>query len=472
MLAPPKYSLLNVAPTFDAPLDSDFRPAILATRAYERAVAAAVRSSRVRFALERNADHVSRWEFAVFEPGAGYDDDTLRYVERTLKFLLWSHGACTVYVSAPSGIGEHLRAAYSAGGARQFDVDMMTRAFDRPFSLQLVDADDLPPPRQSPSSVGGHWDGCRIGFDLGASDYKIAAVNDGKLVYSEEIPWDPKSEPDQDYHRDKIQQGLLQAAAHLPRVDAIGGSSAGIYIDNKVMVASLFRSVPRDRFEKHVKSMFLNIKDQWNKPLEIINDGDVTALAGAVSLGRTRVFGLAMGSSEAVGYLNALGRVTGRLNELAFAPVDFDPNAAPDEWSGDHGVGAMYFSQQAVNRLAPKAGFSFPDDMDLPTRLKLVQRRAEEGDPGAKKIFETIGTYLGYTIPYYAQFYDIETVMVLGRVTSGRGGEIIIERANQILTQEFPEVNERLWLYIPDEKSRRVGQAFAAASLPALAPAG
>ena len=90
--------------------------------------------------------------------------------------------------------------------------------------------------------------------------------------------------------------------------------------------------------------------------------------------------------------------MTGWLNELAFAPVDYHPQAAADEWSGDHGVGAQYFSQQAVNRLLPAAGITVPADQGLPERLKTVQDLMAQDDPRAAKLFETLGVYLGYAI--------------------------------------------------------------------------
>jgi len=171
---------------------------------------------------------------------------------------------------------------------------------------------------------------------------------EGEVVFTTELPWDPKVEPDPDFHYHKINEGLKLAASHLPRVDAIGGSSAGVFVDNKVMIASLFRAVPPELFERKVKPMFLNLRKEWGVPLEMANDGDVTALAGGMSLKTNAVLGVAMGSSEAGGYLDARGQITGWLNELAFCPVDYNPKAAADEWSGDCGVGALYFSQQAV----------------------------------------------------------------------------------------------------------------------------
>jgi predicted NBD/HSP70 family sugar kinase len=250
-------------------------------------------------------------------------------------------------------------------------------------------------------------------------------------------------------------------------VDAIGGSSAGIYIDNRPMVASLFRNVPMERFGE-IKNLFLRIRDEMGVPLEIINDGDVTALAGSMSLEDNGVLGIAMGSSEAAGYVDMNGHIMGWLNELAFAPIDYSPKAPVEEWSGDVGCGASYFSQQCVFRLAPKTGIDIPTDMTDADRLKFVQVKLEAGHESAVKIWQSIGVYLGYGLAHYADFYDIKHVLILGRCTSGRGGDIILEGAKVVLQSEFPELSERIHIQLPDEKSRRVGQSIAAASLPVL----
>jgi predicted NBD/HSP70 family sugar kinase len=325
----------------------------------------------------------------------------------------------------------------------------------------------VPPAKESSAARGGHLEGCRVGFDLGASDYKVAAVKEGEVVYSEEFPWNPKEQADPDYHYTHLSSGLKKAAAHLPRVDAIGGSSAGVIVDDKIMVASLFRAVPLDRFHR-ARNIFLRIRDEWGVPLAVANDGDVTALAGAMSLQANGLLGLSMGSSQAAGYLNPDGCMTGALNELAFAPVDYNPDADSDEWSGDRGVGVCYFSQQAVNRLLPAAGIDLPAQTSLPERLEQVQSLMAKGDPRAAKIYQTLGVYLGYTIPHYADFYSFRHMLILGRVTTGDGGGVMLNQARAVLEAEFPELAARIRVQIPDEKSRRVGQAVAAARLPAL----
>lgn len=455
---------MNVRPRFAAPLDPGFQPAILWNRRYERDAKASGRAVPLVIGLEREHGLVSRFE-TVVRPEA--DADTVRYVERLVKLLLWARGGWKVHFGGPRALGERIRGCYSATGERAFDVELMGRVYERPFEIALMNAADVPAEREMSAALGGHLDGCRIGFDLGASDYKVAAVKEGEVVYSDEFPWDPKNQPDPQYHDDHLRNGLKKAAAHLPRVDAIGGSSAGVIVDNKIMVASLFRAVPAADFDR-AKNIFLRIRDEWRVPIEVANDGDVTALAGAMSLGEKAMLGVAMGSSQAAGYLNAQGNMTGWLSELAFAPIDMNPDAPADEWSGDRGGGALYFSQQAVNKLLPAAGIRLPKEMGLPERLKEVQSLMAKGDSRAAKIYETLGVYLGYTLPLYADFYEYRHILILGRVTTGKGGDIVIAKAREVMDAEFPDVAKTIAVHVPDEKSRRVGQAVAAASLPAI----
>jgi predicted NBD/HSP70 family sugar kinase len=463
-----RHSVLYIHPKVRAPLDPKFIPAILANRSYRNAVAASENTTTLHIALERENGLVSRSDLDIFLPGSAYDWETLRVLERHIKCLVWARGGWKLSVSGPDPFCQEIARWYAPGGLREFDANLMRRVYEQPFVVEAVDALQMPEAREIGSSIGGHFEGCRIGFDLGASDYKLAAVIDGTPVFSAEIRWDPVGQADPMYHTNHIASGLRQAAEKLPHVEAIGGSSAGIYVANQPKIASLFRSIPEEQFQRVIKPLFLTLQQEWGVPLVVINDGDVTALAGSLSLQKSAMLGIAMGSSEAAGYLNPQGRITGFLNELAFAPVDFSEQAAADEWSGDAGVGALYFSQQAVNKLAPAAHITFPTDMKLPERLQVVQTKANEGDRDAERIFETIGVYLGYTLPYYAAYYDYEHVLILGRVTSGRGGEIILQKAKEVLAQEFPEEAERVTIHVPDEQSRRVGQAVAAASLPEI----
>ena len=173
-----------------------------------------------------------------------------------------------------------------------------------------------------------------------------------------------------------------------------------------------------------------------------------------------------MGTSEAAGYVDKEGNITGWLNELAFAPVDAQQNAMMDEWSGDIGCGVKYFSQDAVIKLAPAAGIALCENLSPAEKLKEIQKLLEENNHCAIKIYETIGCYLGHSISLYATFYDIKHILLLGRVMSGEGGNIIIKVAKQVLESEYSDLYKAINLQLPDEKSRRVGQSVAAASLP------
>jgi predicted NBD/HSP70 family sugar kinase len=449
---------------FPAPLDPKFQPAILFNRHYVATVKNSGRAVPLVLGLERENKLVSRFETVVF-PEA--DATTLLYAERLVKFLLWSRGGWKLHFGGPKAIGELIQRHYSPRGKRKFDCDMMTAAYGKNFQVVVTTAEKVPAAKETQTAAGGHLQGCRIGFDLGASDYKVSAVIDGEAIFTEEAAWDPKSQPNPNYHYHHIASALHRAAAHLPRVDAIGGSSAGIIVDNEIRVASLLRAVPKKLFPQ-AAGMFKRIQKEWNVPVVVMNDGDVTALAGALSLGSNGMLGIAMGSSQAAGFMDRQGRIPGWLNELAFVPVDYNPQAAADEWSGDKGTGVMYFSQQAVNQLLPAAKIALPEKLGLPERLKEVQRLMADGDARAAKIYETIGVYLGCALAQYAEFYDFRQALILGRVTTGRGGDIVIETARAVLKKEFPEVAGKIELRVPDEKSRRVGQAVAAASLPEL----
>ena len=459
-----------VKPRFVPPLDEGYRPASLANRAYRQEVAESGAGVPLVFGLERNDGALSRYETTVFAENHPRAGANLRYAERVLKFLLWQRGAWKVYVGGPRSIGEHIRQCYSAAGERSFDYHFLGEdVYERPFTVTPCAPEEVPLAKENSTPMGRHLDGCRIGFDLGASDRKASAVIDGQAVFSEEVIWEPRKQSDPDYHYRGIMASLKAAAEKMPRVDAIGGSSAGIIINNRPMVASLFRGVPKERYGE-IRNLFLRIRDEMGVPMEVINDGDVTALAGAMSLDDTGIVGIALGSSEAAGYVDLDGNITGWLNELAFGPVDYSLDAPDEEWSGDRGVGSMYFSQKCVFRLAPRAGIDIPADVTDAEKLKFVQQKLEAGEAGATAIWQSMGIFMGYGLAHYADFYDLKHVLILGRCTSGRGGQLILDGANEVLRAEFPDLAARIHIQLPDERSRRVGQSIAAASLPKLKP--
>lgn len=450
-------------------LDPEFRPAALENRAFLEAVRKSGRSNPLKIALERSGGLISTYITEVFADDAPMMEANLFHVERLVKTLLWQKGGWRLTIGGPKKIGEYIKKTYAPGGLREFDARFMGRVYEKLFTVEVTDPGKVPETNETTKPVGRHLEGCRIGFDAGGSDRKVAAVIDGTAVYSEEVIWHPKLQNDPEYHYREILAAMKSAASHMPRVDAIGVSAAGIYINNRVMAASLFIKVPDDLFEKKVKNIFLNIREEMGgMPLEVANDGDVTALAGAMELKDTNILGIAMGTSEAGGYVDGRGNITGWMNELAFIPVDFNPRAAADEWSGDIGCGVKYFSQDAVIKLAPAAGITLDEKISPAEKLKIVQELLDHGDPGARRIFESIGSYLGYALALYADYYDFKHSLILGRVTSGDGGNIIIDGASRVLKDEFPELAEKIKLELPDESNRRVGQAIAAASLPEI----
>ena len=421
-------------------------------------------------AVERNRGYTTTYKTRIFRDGIGKDEENFRFIERIVKSILWIAGGYKIIIAGSETVGRRIKEAYTYGGLRDFDVHFMERVYEHPFSVETVSYENAPSDVSAASPIGRHLEGCRIGFDAGGSDRKVSAVIDGKSVYSEEVVWFPKTNSDPDYHYNGILEAMKTAASHMPRVDAIGVSSAGVYIDNRIMVASLFLKVSDEDFDRKVKNMYIDVAREIgeNIPIEVANDGDVTALAGAMDLDDDSVLGVAMGTSEAGGYVDPDGNITGWLNELAFVPVDYCREAMVDEWSGDYGCGVKYFSQDGVIKLAPFANIELDESLTLAEKLKVVQGLMKDGDSRAADIYDTIGAYFGYAIAYYAEFYDIKHVLIMGRVTSGEGGTLILERAREVLDKEFPELASKIQLHIPDESSRRVGQSVAAASLPEI----
>lgn len=443
------------------PLDSGFAPL---NRFNEEFLKTA--DKPIHIALERAGGQVAVFDTFIHQTPEMHKAD-LFYVERLIKSLLWLKGGFRVYLAGDDKLASELAEIYSPKGARAFDASFMSGVYENAF--EVIACESVPPEKSGAQAIGRHLDGCRIGFDAGGSDRKVSAVIDGTPVFSEEVVWFPKTNSDPEYHYRGIVEALKSAAEKMPRVDAIGISSAGIYIENRTRVASLFIKVPKEDFDSKVRDIYLRAaKEIGDVPVSVCNDGDVSALAGAMSLEENNVLGIAMGTSEAVGFVDEAGNITGWLNELAFMPVDVNPEAMQDEWSGDIGVGCKYFSQDAVIKLAPAAGIRLNAEDSPAEKLKAVQELMEKDDPRAALIYRSIGVYLGHALALYHGFYRFKHVLLLGRVMSGKGGDIILSEAKSVLEDEYPELARIIKPTLPDEKIRRVGQSVAAASLPKL----
>ena len=452
-------------------LDKNFYPMIKALNDFEKIVKENGNAVKVTLIAERSGGYNYVYQYDALCDGVN-DSLNFRVAERLAKTILWVVGGYKIYVAGSKSVYEYLKKAYTKDGLRAFDVDFMSGVYEKPFEVVWLEDGEIPEQKNCSVRVGGYLKGCRIGFDAGGSDRKVSAVIDGEVVYSEEVVWNPKVTEDPTYHYNEILTAMKTAASKMPTVDTIGVSSAGVYVDNKIMVASLFIKVDKEKHGDYVKNMYINIAKEMSKeygkeiPLEVANDGDVTALAGAIDLADNGILGIAMGTSEAVGYINTNGGINGWLSELAFAPVDFNENAMQDEWSGDFGVGCKYFSQDAVIKLAEYGGYKFEESLTPAQKLKVVQALMDKDNALAKQIYEDIGVYLAHTIPFYAKFYDIKHMLLLGRVMGGKGGDTILSTCKKVLAEEYPEF-ATLDIGLPDEKNRRVGQSIAAASLPA-----
>ncbi len=413
---------------------------------------------------------VEREDGLVFRIDTFLGDDFEKncfFVERKLKHVLWAAGGWKIMLCGDHDVYEYIDKAYKPDGLRAFDVDFWGTVYQKDFVVEELPLEDMPQTSSNPLPIGRHLDGCRVGFDAGGSDIKITSVVDGEVVFSQEVVWLPKVNEDINYHYEQVKAAIELAASKMERCDAVGVSSAGVIVKSRPMQCSLFMAVPKDTLEQKeaCRNIYLETGKALGIPMVVANDGDIAALAASMALDKNAVLGIAMGTSEAGGYVDAEGHVTGWQNELAFAPVDYNVNAERDDWSMDFGVGASYFSQYAVIRLAPAAGIELGAELTPAEKLKVVQGLLEQGHRGAEQIFETIGTYFGYAVANYSEFYNIDHLQISGRVTSGRAGDIIIEKAMEVLKAEYPALAEKINLFLPGEYERRIGQAVAAASL-------
>merc|ERR1711871_24376 len=379
--------------------------------------------------------------------------------------------------------------AFSEGGAYEFEAKSMPNVCGTPgtkFEVKIVKAEELPEAKDTPQVCGKEADGCRLAFDLGKSDIKSVAVKDGEVVYSKETEWDVTNK-DPQYHFDAIEAELKKAAEKLPQVDAVGGSATGtVSAANEATWCDIFPNVPPDVYKDQVRDIFIRIAQEiaGDVPLKVINDGEVTALAAYQKIKAGNIMGISMGSSEGGGYANADGNLMGWINELCYLRLDLNPDAPTDPWTkGNHtGISHMYLGQRAPTRLAVKTGIELPESYQYPHPdmctikhethaqcLKLVQAGLK--DPAhtekVKELYETVGVYLGYALAQYCEFYAIDHVMILGRVSKGDGGDIMLATAKKVLETEFPEY-AGMEFHTADDHFKADGKCIAAAALPEI----
>ncbi len=389
------------------------------------------------------------------------------YIDRLIKTLLWIKGGFKIFITGDKSTYDYVQQAYSPGGSRAFDCEFMSGVYESAFTVELCKT--LPAEKEESKQIGRHVKGCRIGFDAGGSSRKVSSVIDGEIVFSEAVAWHPQTCANPDYHFNEIVCALKAAAAKMPGVDAIGISSAGIHVNNRTMAASLFLGVPEDLFEQKVKDIYIRAaREIGGMPVKVCNDGDVAALAGAIKLHKNNILGIAMGTSLAGGFVNPKGNITGWLNELAFVPLDANPEAIKDGWSGDLGCGVDYLSQGGIIKLASAAGIALGGNLTPAEKIRHMQGLLEKGNLAVADVYAAIGIYLGHALALYHHFYNFSHVLILGGVTSGQAGEIITVTARRVLEEVYPDISDRCAISLPDEHLRQVGLSIAAASLPEI----
>ena len=415
-------------------------------------------------AVEREGGLVSVYETALCTGGALEEADRL-YVDRLAKALLWLRGGWKLIACGSDAAGDYLKRAYAQGGSREFDREFMERVYEHPFTVECRPYAERPVSRESSVSVGRHLEGCRIGLDAGASNIKVSAVVDGEVLYSESFPWRPKDKKDPKYHLEHLTAALRSAKAHMPRVDGVGVSSAGVFVADRCMVASLFLGVEQEDFDRHVKDIYRSAVRELGEgiPCAVANDGDVTALCGAMALGQNGVLGISLGTSTAGGYVDWKGNVTGWFNEMAFAPVDAQEKGALDEWAGDIGCGVKYLSQDGAVKLAEMAGIALSGSCPA-DQFSCLRKRMDGGEERCGAVYRDLGVYLGHSLALYAKFYDIRYALIMGGVAGGAGGDLLLGTARRVLREEYPHLS--VPVEAPDSKVRMLGQSVAAASLP------
>jgi len=485
-MPPAAAKLLLARPKVPAPLDPNFSPLVLGKQQYLAAAKGC--ADKLDWALPR-ADGCARYTLPVFPDGSEDAEASIYLAGVLIQEMIWQRSAAGLLLSGPPKICEALKAAFSEGGMYEFEAKSMPNVCGTPgkaFEVKVVPVAELPAAKDTPQTCGKKANGCRLAFDLGKSDIKTVAVKDNEVLYSKETEWDVTN-PDPDYHYKAVLDALKLAKEALPQVDAIGGSATGtISGSNEATWCDIFPNVPPDVYKAKVIDFFPRLAEELagKVPLKVINDGEVTALAAVQKIKEGNVMGISMGSSEGAGYANADGNLLGWINELCYVRLDLNPEAPTDPWTkGAHtGMSHMYLGQRGATKLAATAGVEVPANYVYPHPdmctikhedhaqcLKLIQKAMADPkqEPQIRKLYETVGVYLGYALAQYSEFYSIDHIMILGRVSKGSGGDLMLDTAQKVLETEFPKL-PKIKFHTADDHFKGVGQCIAAAALPSI----
>jgi len=479
-----KYLLAR--PKVPAPLDPNFAPFVLGKKNYLRYASGSPHT--MEFALERAGGLAAREKCPVFADNHADVDASIHMCGVMIQQLMWERSGFRLSLCGPPKQCEALKKLFSVTGRYAFEVKTMPKVCgtpDVPFEVRIVSKpDELAVSKDQPIVCGKDASGCRLAFDLGKSDIKTVAVRDNQVIESSETEWDVTN-PDPQYHWDAILKAMKATAAKLPYVEAIGGSATGtVGANNEAHWCDIFPNVPPDVYKEKVTHIFNRLAKEFgeNVPIRVINDGEVTALAAIMKIGAGNVLGISMGSSEGGGYANKDGNLMGWISEFCYILLDLNPEAPYEPWTPHCGISHMYLGQRGATKLASKAGLDVGAEMNYnhpsmnttkhePHAQCLKKIQAAIKDPAlcakATLIYETVGVYLGYGIAQYSEHYLIDHLMIMGRVSTGAGGDIMLKKAKEVLAAEFPHLMH-IQFHTPDDHFKRVGQCIAAAALPEL----
>lgn len=385
-------------------------------------------------------------------------EESYFYLKKVLLALLWTVGGSRFLLRCNLSFYSRFVERIKKDEEVYASFKAIEEIYGEPVSFTFVE--EMPHRVIETSKRSLFSSGCRIGLDLGGSDIKVMTLQDGKVLYSSEILWSPKTARDPSYHESFIRSVLKEAASYLPRVDAVGVSTSGVVEEEELIYPSLFTLCSDKDKKEGIRVLLKELSHELfpNANFSLINDGDASALGASFLYDKDSVLGLSLGTSLAGGYVKD-GFLYPYLNELSKVPVNFGSFAKNHYQLGIKGSASEYLSQKGIIALAEDRGIELKGT--LPEKLLMVQVLAEQGNNEVLQAYRTFGKRLGSCVLYFSLFLDFSSVFLLGRVLSGKGGETLLKSANEYLASK----GNNLILFSADERFKRLGQAYVAACL-------
>ena len=214
-------------------IDKDFKPIYLVCEEMER-------GGNIPFSISvfRDDELLSTFKSKITKNF----DESYTYFKQMFLTVFWIYGGNKVFIKGNEKYLLKILDSLLKDEEVKITLETMKEIF---HSDVLVTYSKAPLPKRTIKKVklASSFKGNRIGFDAGGSDRKVSSVVDGKVIFEEETVWLPKENPDWHYHEKGIIDSLNKAAEKLKTVDAVGVSTSGIIIDNKMVQAALFVKV-------------------------------------------------------------------------------------------------------------------------------------------------------------------------------------------------------------------------------------